>query len=90
MTLCAEAASENTAALAHMRRSPSTFFDRAEAAASYRPEAQINVPDIFANASILPQRLTLCCQVISFTYTMRLPCSCMLVIMECVCAGCVE
>ena len=64
MTLCAEAASENTAALAHMRRSPSTFFDRAENAASYRPEAQINIPDMFANTSLLPQRSTLCSQVI--------------------------
>ena len=55
-----EAASSNTAALAHMRRSPSTFFDRAEAAASNRPEAQISVPNLFDNTTILPQRHAFC------------------------------
>jgi hypothetical protein len=67
LTQCPEVASENTAALAHMRRSPSTFFDRAGAAASLRPEAHINVPDIFAYASAMPQRLVLSCQVTTDT-----------------------
>ncbi len=46
-----------------MRRSPSTFFDRAEAAASCRPEDHVNVPDIFDDTMIMPQRLALCGQV---------------------------
>jgi hypothetical protein len=52
-----------------MRRSPSTFFDRAEAAASNRPEAQINIPDIFDNSTILPQRHLFCSQVIAVSLT---------------------
>ncbi len=52
-----------------MRRSPSTFFDGAEAAASNRPEAQINIPDIFDNSTILPQRQLFCSQVIAVSLT---------------------
>jgi hypothetical protein len=76
VTPCAEAASENTAALAHMRRSPSTFFDRAETAASHRPESYINVPDVFANTTLLPQRVILSYQVMMFMRNYELQNAC--------------
>lgn len=57
-----------------MRRSPSTFFDRAEAAASCRPEARVNVPDIFDNTVIMPQRLSLCQQVVIMAVDVDVSC----------------
>jgi hypothetical protein len=51
-----------------MRRSPSTFFDRAEAAASNRPEAQIIVPDLFDDTTILPQRHAFCSPAIVLSF----------------------